>query len=194
MSWSEVLYRSSINNRIFSGNQFLLPLKLLKLSYCSVGLSLRSDITFATEIRLAVKEIHWNDGLHCKFIVYCNQFSQLLNVSCLLASLWPTRTHVISLSSVLLVYWYLVGSARTISSLFNLDDVIKQTFSALLALCAGNSPVTVGGFTGHWWIPLTKASDADLWCFLWFTFEQTIEWTVDKPVIRDNIALTMKSL
>ena len=24
-----------------------------------------------------------------------------------------------------------------------------------------------GEFTGHWWIPLTKASDAELWCFLW---------------------------
>ena len=36
-----------------------------------------------------------------------------------------------------------------------------ETFSALLALCAGNS------LTGHRWIPLTKASDADLWCFLW---------------------------
>ena len=23
------------------------------------------------------------------------------------------------------------------------------------------------GFTGHRWIPLTKASDAELWCFLW---------------------------
>ena len=23
-----------------------------------------------------------------------------------------------------------------------------------------------GEFTGHWWIPLTKASDAELWCFL----------------------------
>ena len=32
-----------------------------------------------------------------------------------------------------------------------------ETFSALLALCAGNSPV----------IPPTKASDAELWCFLW---------------------------
>ena len=39
------------------------------------------------------------------------------------------------------------------------DDVRHQmeTFSALLALCAGNSPVT---------IPHTKASDAELWCFL----------------------------
>ena len=24
-----------------------------------------------------------------------------------------------------------------------------------------------GEFTGHWWIPLPKASDAELWCFLW---------------------------
>ena len=25
-----------------------------------------------------------------------------------------------------------------------------------------------GEFTGHQWIPLTKASDAEPWCFLWF--------------------------
>ena len=25
-----------------------------------------------------------------------------------------------------------------------------------------------GEFTGHRWIPSTKASDAELWCFLWF--------------------------
>ena len=34
------------------------------------------------------------------------------------------------------------------------------TFSALLAFCEVES-------TGHRWIPLTKASDAELWCFLW---------------------------
>ena len=28
-----------------------------------------------------------------------------------------------------------------------------------------------GEFTGHRWIPLTKASDAKLWCFLWSTPE-----------------------
>ena len=33
-----------------------------------------------------------------------------------------------------------------------------ETFSVLLALCAGI-------FTGHRWIPRTKASDAELWCF-----------------------------
>ena len=32
-----------------------------------------------------------------------------------------------------------------------------------------------GEFTGHRWIPLTKASDAELWCFLWSATEETVE-------------------
>ena len=32
-----------------------------------------------------------------------------------------------------------------------------------------------GEFTGDRWIPLTKASDAELWCFLWSASEQTVE-------------------
>ena len=40
------------------------------------------------------------------------------------------------------------------------DDVIKwKYFRVTGPLC--------GEFTGQRWIPLTKASDADLWCFLW---------------------------
>ena len=31
-----------------------------------------------------------------------------------------------------------------------------------------------GEFTGGWWIPLTKASDAQLWCFLWYTFDKRL--------------------
>ena len=33
----------------------------------------------------------------------------------------------------------------------------------------------VGEFTGPRWIPLTTASDAELWCFLWSGPEQTVE-------------------
>ena len=51
-----------------------------------------------------------------------------------------------------------------------------------------------GGFTGHRWIPLTKASDAELWCFLWATPEETAKWTIEKPVIWVTIALIMTSL
>ena len=48
--------------------------------------------------------------------------------------------------------------------------------------------------TGHWWISLTKASDAELWCFLWSAPEQTIEKTTETPAIWDAIALIMMSL
>ena len=41
------------------------------------------------------------------------------------------------------------------------DDVIKwKHFRVNGPLCRE--------FTGHRWVPLTKASDAELWCFLWY--------------------------
>ena len=62
-----------------------------------------------------------------------------------------------------------------------------ETFSALLTLCVGNSP-------GHRWIPLAKASDAELWCFLWSAPDQTVGVTVETSVIWDAVALIMTSL
>ena len=41
--------------------------------------------------------------------------------------------------------------------------------------------------TGHRWIPVTKANDADLWCFLWSAPEQTVEQTIETLVIWDVI-------
>ena len=32
-----------------------------------------------------------------------------------------------------------------------------------------------GEFTGYRWVPLTKVSDAEIWCFLWSAPEQTVE-------------------
>ena len=62
-----------------------------------------------------------------------------------------------------------------------------EIFFALLVLCGGES-------TGHQWIPLAKASDAELWYFLWSAPEPTVEQTMEKPVIWDAIALIMTSL
>ena len=42
-----------------------------------------------------------------------------------------------------------------------------------------------GESTDHRWIPLTKASDAELWCFLWYAPEQTVEQTIIRPAIWD---------
>ena len=55
-----------------------------------------------------------------------------------------------------------------------------ETFSVLLAICAGNSPV-LSEFR-------TKASDAELWCFLWCAPEWTVEKTIVRLVIGDAIA------
>ena len=50
------------------------------------------------------------------------------------------------------------SSTSVITALHN--DVIKgNIFRVTGPLC--------GKFTGHRWIPRTKASDAELWCFLW---------------------------
>ena len=43
-----------------------------------------------------------------------------------------------------------------------------EIFSALLALYEGNSPVNAA-------FPSQKASDAELYCFLWSAREQTVE-------------------
>ena len=47
---------------------------------------------------------------------------------------------------------------------------------------------------GHQWIPLKTASDAGLWCFLGFVPEETVERTIETPVIWDTMAPTMMSL
>ena len=51
-----------------------------------------------------------------------------------------------------------------------------------------------GEFTGHRWIPLTKASDAELWCFLWSAPEKRAEETITRLVIWDAIEPIMTSL
>ena len=52
--------------------------------------------------------------------------------------------------------------------------------------------VIVSPVTGPF--PLTKASDAELWCFLWSAPEQTVEEPIETLVIWDAIALIMTSL
>ena len=61
---------------------------------------------------------------------------------------------VIPLSGLLAPWW------RKSTDHWWHDDVIKwKHFPRYWPLC--------GEFTGHRWIPRTKASDAELWCFLW---------------------------
>ena len=61
-----------------------------------------------------------------------------------------------------------------------------KAFSVWLGFCEGNPPVT-GRF-------FTKASDAELWWFIWSAPEQTVEQTLETLVIWDAIAFIMTSL
>ena len=47
---------------------------------------------------------------------------------------------------------------------FHMHSVIRTSSNGNIFRVTG--PLC-GEFTGHRWIPLTKASDVELWCFLW---------------------------
>ena len=72
-----------------------------------------------------------------------------------------------------------------------LHTMTSSTFSALLPLCGGESP-------GHRWIPLTGASDAELWRFLFCFFDLRLNKRLSKQWRRrlfwDAIVLIMMSL
>ena len=53
----------------------------------------------------------------------------------------------------------------------------NRNISPLLALCGEST-----------WIPLTKASDTELWCFLRSASEQTVEQTMDAGDLRRHRA------
>ena len=59
-------------------------------------------------------------------------------------------------------------------------QVLWQHIDALIRMTSSNGNIfrdtgpLCGEFTGHRWIPHTKANDAELWCFLWSAPERTI--------------------
>ena len=67
--------------------------------------------------------------------------------------------------------------------------------SSMMTSSNGNTSRVTGPlcreFTGE---SHTKASDAELWCFLWSAPETTLEQTMETPVIWDAIVLIMTSL
>ena len=88
--------------------------------------------------------------IHKKYTLFLHiSYSLLLNtLNCSVANTWVQ----------ILVIVVPVGM------FFTHDDVIKwKHFPRYWSL--------VRGFTGHRWIPHPKASDAELWCFLWCTPE-----------------------
>ena len=130
---------------------------------------------------------------------YCRKFGVPLKIILCNFRIFPVQT----LSSIVFfrgntssascnfqyISWILISR----HPLIHHDDVIKwKHFLHYWPFVGGGGGG--GGFTGQRRIPLTKASDTELWCFLWSVPEHTVEQTIETPVIWDAIRLIMTSL
>ena len=70
------------------------------------------------------------------------------------------------------IYWFHI---KVTSCIYGVNAITHMMMSSNGNIVRVTSPLC-GGFTGLWWISLTKASDAELWCFLWSAPEQGGGW------------------
>ena len=80
------------------------------------------------------------------------------------------------------------------ATLLNFFEQLQLMMTSLIGNIFRVTGPLCGEFTGHRWIPHTKASDAELWIFLWSAREQTVVQAIATPVIWDAITLVMTSL
>ena len=96
-------------------------------------------------------------------------------------------------------FWKLVVE-KNCTTVVVIDDMQEESVRSSPMMTSSNGHIfgvtgpLRGESIGHWWISLTKASEAEIWCFLWSAPEQTVEQTIEVPVIWDAIALIMMSM
>ena len=127
-------------------------------------------------------EMHYREILvlwfcisHC-FISYCP-----MAVSWLFGHIYSRTVLLLLLPPLFIPFINCYAIIDIVVMIFMIDAGIYPIFYAVLPLCMMTSSnrnffsVTgplCGDFTGHRWIPLTKASDAELWHFLWAASEK----------------------
>ena len=78
-------------------------------------------------------------------------------------------THILKVDAIFNVVKYINDHAFQLGLCTNI----------MMTLSNGNifgvTGALYGELTGHRWIPLTKASDAELWCFLWSAPEHPVK-------------------
>ena len=78
-----------------------------------------------------------------------------------------TRTNLLYIvKTVALTIWRNKEAGRA-SATTTLTKFFQEMMTSLKGKDFPRSGPLYGEFTGHRWIPRTKASDAKLWCFLW---------------------------
>ena len=121
--------------------------------------------------------IFWTDYISCRCI-YMYLYKPYLSILCYTFGCWWPSNSNWSLAN----YWSSSGGVVGLYIFFMMTSSNGNIFRLTGLLC--------GEFTGHRWIPLTKASSAELWCFLWPASESTVEQTI----VWDNIAPIMTLL
>ena len=86
---------------------------------------------------------------------------------------WISRLAVSSMPNVVTFLIFDVDLLLNIARDWSAKSYVMMTSSNGNIFCV-TGPLC-GEFTGSRWIPRTKASDAELWCFLWSASELTIE-------------------
>ena len=93
-------------------------------------------------------------------------------------------------------HWFLI--THLFSLVCRQADILNSDNAFMMTSSNGNifrvNDHLCGEFNAHRWIPRTKASDAELWCFLWSAPEPTVKLTIVRLVIWDAIVPIMTSL
>ena len=66
---------------------------------------------------------------------------------------------------ILLIVWYISRTVDNVRILLGFVVVMMTSSNVNIFRVTGR---LCGEFSGNRWIPITKASGAELWCFLWF--------------------------
>ena len=84
-------------------------------------------------------------------------------------------------------FYNMVTFLRCTQNRSRVRGVYCEFFQSMMTSSNGNIFLITGPLwgesTGDRWTPLTKASDVDLWYFLWSALEQRVEQTMETPVI-----------
>ena len=112
--------------------------------------------------------------------------------------IWRLFLAVTSKSNKGCLYWVFTRTWFCLATVVTNDGMSSHPISVAMMTSSNGNIFRVTGLlwgesTGHRWIPLTKASDAELWYFLWSATEQTVEKTIETLVVWDTIALIMTS-
>ena len=103
--------------------------------------------------------------------------SNVENVLChgTIMNQWP------QVISTLVCYWFFLTIPQCTRFMFCYDMLF--THNMMTESIGSIFPVTGHCEGNHRWIPLTKASKAELWCFLWPAPAQTVQKTIVTPMI-----------